>query len=74
MSKVVKEKNDIEESMVLPSRFRLSLSAFLLAFITIFDPSIMRGMLVAWHKSNRKKNIREKALILCGRKRGRNDE
>lgn len=58
--------NDNVDSLVLPGRIRLAASALLLAVITLFDPSIMRGMLLAWHRSNRGDAKRLKARILCG--------
>lgn len=58
------------EPIVLPNRFRLSAAALLLSVITIFDPSIMRGMLIAWHMASRDEDKRRKARILCGQ----NDE
>jgi len=57
---------DTVDPIVLPNRLRLAASAVLLAVITLFDPSIMRGMLIAWHRSNQGEAKRWKARVLCG--------
>ncbi len=53
---------------LVTNRFRLSLACFYLGIVTFFDPSIMIGMLSAWHLSEIKKAKRQKAEELCGLK------
>lgn len=51
---------------LVTNRFRLSLACFYLGVVTLFDPSIMIGMLSAWHLSEIKKAKKKKAEELCG--------
>jgi hypothetical protein len=51
---------------LVTNRFRLSLACFYLGIVTLFDPSIMIGMLTAWHLSEIAKAKRKKAEELCG--------
>ena len=55
---------------LVTNRFRLSLACFYLGVVTLFDPSIMIGMLTAWHLSEITKAKRKKAEELCGVKVG----
>lgn len=65
--------NDIDEDdlellkqKLVTNRFRLALACFYLGLVTLFDPSIMIGMLSAWHLSEIKKAKKKKAEELCG--------
>jgi hypothetical protein len=61
----IKDSHTFDVNLI-PNRLQLSLTCLVLAVITLFNPSIMRGILIAWHMDQRISAKIKKARELCG--------